>query len=113
MSVYLRRLLAFLCVLALASGAFKVFGQTGTISSIVRQANGQVRLSLGGVSLTPVALQFSADLKTWTTLQTFTLAGIPTAYTDSQPGAIKGFYRLHDPVMAVQLADLATLPNAV
>jgi hypothetical protein len=112
MSVYFRRLLAFSCFLAFASGAFKVSGQTGTISSIVRQANGQVRLILGGVSLTPLALQSSADLKTWATLQTFTLAGISTVYTDSQPGATKRFYRLHDPALPVQLTDLATLPNS-
>jgi hypothetical protein len=113
MSVYLRTLFVFFCGLALVSGSFTASGQTAGISSILRQANGQVQLSLGGVSVTPLALQSSVDLKNWSTVQTFTLAGTAIVYTDSQPGAAKRFYRLRDPATPVQLPDLATLPNAV
>lgn len=74
-----------------------------------------MKVSISGVSVSPVTLQASFDLKTWTDLQTFTLTGTEVVYTDAQAATTPTrHYRLKQgSTTAVTLPDLANSPNTV
>ncbi|HYE32242.1 MAG TPA: hypothetical protein VEH27_12495 [Methylomirabilota bacterium] len=61
-----------------------------------------------------LALQGSADLRSWTTIQENVPVTLDTTVTDNSAGAARQrFYRLAKPSPVVQLPELATLPNQV
>jgi uncharacterized delta-60 repeat protein len=65
------------------------------ISDLLYSANGQFGFSAGGPAGQMVVIEASPDLRTWTPLQTNTLAAAPLPFTDLQTALFRTrFYRL-------------------
>ncbi len=83
------------------------------LSQIVRLPDGRTQVTISGLSPSPVALQCSSDLKSWSDLQTYTLNGSPVTFTDGSSAGHR-VYRVGS-VASVpsMLPDLGDLQNRV